>query len=45
MRANIPGITHDEVKFEVEDDILTVSGGHEESTEHKDNHYVRRERS
>lgn len=44
VRADVPGITPDEVKIEVEDDILTVSGGHEERTEHKDKHYVRRER-
>jgi HSP20 family protein len=45
VRADIPGIKPDEVKIEVEEDILTVSGGHEESTEQKDKHYVRRERS
>ena len=30
--------------IEVEDDILTVSGEHEERKEEKDEHYVRRER-
>ena len=44
VRADIPGITPDEVKIEVEDDILTVSGGHQEETEEKDERYVRRER-
>jgi HSP20 family protein len=44
VRADIPGITPDEVKIEVEDDILTVSGAHEAETERKDEHYVRRER-
>ncbi len=44
LRADVPGITPEEVKIEVEDDILTVSGTHEESTEKKDEHYVRRER-
>ena len=44
VRADIPGITPDEVKIEVEDDILTVSGGHEEGHEHKDKQYMRRER-
>jgi HSP20 family protein len=34
----------EEVKIEVEDDILTVSGEHEEHKEEKDKHYVRRER-
>jgi HSP20 family protein len=44
LRADIPGIKPEEVKIEVEDDILTVSGEHEEHKEQKDKHYVRRER-
>lgn len=44
LRADVPGITPDEVKIEVENDILTVSGGHEEAHEQTDKHYVRRER-
>jgi HSP20 family protein len=44
VRADLPGIKPEEVKIEVEDDILTVSGEHEERTEQKDKHYVRRER-
>ena len=44
VRADIPGIKPEEVKIEVEDDILTVSGEHEEPKEEKDKHYVRRER-
>jgi len=44
LRADLPGIKPDEVKLEVEDDILTVSGEHRESTEEKDKNYVRRER-
>ena len=47
LRADVPGFKPDEVKIEVEDDILTVSGEHEEHEEHeeeKDKHYVRRER-
>ena len=44
VRAAIPGIKPEEVKIEVEDDILTVSGEHEEHKEEKDKHYVRRER-
>ena len=39
-----PGIKPEEVKIEVEDDILTVSGEHEEHKEEKEKHYVRRER-
>ena len=44
VRADLPGIKPEEVKLEVEDDILTVSGEHRESKEEKDEHYVRRER-
>ena len=44
LRADLPGIKPEEVKIEVEDDILTVSGEHTESKEEKDKHYVRRER-
>jgi HSP20 family protein len=44
VRADIPGIKPEEVKIEVENDILTVSGEHAESKEEKDKHYVRRER-
>lgn len=44
LRADMPGIKPDEVKVEVEDDILTVSGEHEESKEEKDEKFVRRER-
>jgi HSP20 family protein len=44
VRADVPGIAPDEVKIEVEDDILTVSGSHEEHKEKKDKHFLRRER-
>ena len=44
VRADLPGIKPEEVKIEVEDDILTISGDHEERTEEKDKDYVRRER-
>jgi len=44
VHADLPGVTPEEVKIEVDDDILTVSGEHQESTERKDKHYVRRER-
>lgn len=44
LRADVPGITPDEVKVELEDDVLTVSGSHEEKSEEKDGNYVRRER-
>lgn len=44
LRADLPGIKPEEVKIEVEDDFLTVSGEHRESNEEKDKQYVRRER-
>jgi HSP20 family protein len=44
VHANVPGIKPEEVKIEVEDDILTVSGEHEESKEEKDKDFLRRER-
>jgi len=44
IRADVPGITPDEVKIEVEDDVLTVTGAHTETTEEKGRRYVRRER-
>jgi HSP20 family protein len=44
VRADVPGIKPEEVKIEVEDDILTVSGEHEERKEEKDKDFLRRER-
>jgi HSP20 family protein len=44
LRVDMPGITPDDVKIEVRDDIITVSGQHEEEKEEKDENYVRRER-
>jgi HSP20 family protein len=44
VRADVPGIKPDEVKIEVQDDILTVSGSHEERKEQKDKDFLRRER-
>ena len=44
IHADVPGIKPDEVKIEVEDDILTVSGKHEETTEEKEKNFLRRER-
>ena len=44
VRADLPGVKPEEVKIEVEDDILTVSAEHQESKEEKDKNYVRRER-
>jgi len=44
LRADMPGIKPDEVKIEVEDGVLTVSGEHEETTEEQEKDYIRRER-
>jgi HSP20 family protein len=44
LRAEMPGITPDDVKIQVRDDIITVSGQHEETKEEKDENYVCRER-
>lgn len=44
LRADVPGLKPDEVKIEVEDDVLTVSAEHEEREEEKKDNYVRRER-
>ena len=44
LRADLPGIKPDEVKIEVEDDVLTVSGEHREEEKEEKEHYMRRER-
>jgi HSP20 family protein len=44
LRADLPGLSPDEVKIEVADDVLTVSGAHEDTEEHKGERFVRRER-
>ena len=44
LRADIPGIKPEEVTIEFDNDVLTVSGHHEESTESEEEHFVRRER-
>lgn len=44
IRADVPGARPDEIKIEVADDVLTISGEHEEEKEIKEEHYVRRER-
>jgi HSP20 family protein len=44
VHADMPGIKPDEIKIEVVDDALTLSGRHEEQEERKEADYVRRER-
>jgi HSP20 family protein len=42
VRANVPGIKPDEIDIKVEDDVLTISGEHEETKEETDKQIVRR---
>jgi len=44
VRADVPGITPDEVTIEVDNGILTVAGSHEERSDTDEERYVRRER-
>ena len=44
LKADLPGIKADEVSIEVEDDVLTISGEHEEEHEESHGRYMRRER-
>jgi HSP20 family protein len=44
VRADVPGLKPEEVKIDVEVNLLTISGEHEESEEEKSDNYVRRER-
>jgi HSP20 family protein len=44
VHAKLPGIKPDEVKIDVQDNILTVSGEHREAKEEKEKNYLRRER-
>ena len=44
VHANVPGIKPEEIEIKVENDVLTISGEHEETTEETDKTFVRRER-
>jgi HSP20 family protein len=44
VRANLPGIQPEEVKVEVADGVLTVSGEHDEKLEDEQGGFLRRER-
>ena len=44
LRADVPGMEPDDVKIEVEDGLLTISGEREESDGEEDGKYLRRER-
>lgn len=45
VRADLPGLTKDDVKIEVTDDLLTLSGEREEEKEEKREGFYRSERS
>jgi HSP20 family protein len=44
VRADVPGIKPEEIEIKAEEGMLSISGKHEESTETKDEQFVRRER-
>lgn len=44
LRVDVPGIKPDDVKVEVEGDVLTISGEHREEKKDEEEDYVRRER-
>ena len=44
MRADVPGVKPEDIKIEVDEGVLTISGEHEEKSEKKEKDYVRRER-
>ena len=45
IRADIPGVRKEDVKLEVENDVLTISGERREEHEEKQDNYYRSERS
>lgn len=45
VRADAPGVKPDDVKIEVQDGVLTISGQHEERKEKQEKNYLRRERN
>jgi HSP20 family protein len=44
VRADVPGVKPEDVKIEVQDGVLTLSGQHEEHKEKREKSYLRRER-
>jgi HSP20 family protein len=44
VRADVPGFRPEEINIEVEADMLTISGKHEETEEEKGKRYLRHER-
>lgn len=44
VHADVPGFKPEEVKIEISDGVLTISGEREESKEENEKNYIRRER-
>lgn len=44
IHANVPGVKPEDIKIDVADDVLTISGSHKEEKEVKERQYVHRER-
>jgi HSP20 family protein len=44
IRAELPGLKVDEINVEVQDNVLTIRGQHEESKDDRDKRFIRRER-
>lgn len=44
LHADVPGLKPEEIKVEVEEDLVTISGEHAEEAEHEHGAYLRRER-
>jgi HSP20 family protein len=44
VRADVPGIKPEQIKIEIADNVLTLSGEHEETKEEKEKDFIRRER-
>ena len=44
VRADVPGIKPQDVRIEIENNLLTISGEHNESSKEQDKDYLRRER-
>ena len=45
ISLDVPGLTESDLELEIKEDVLTIKGQKEESSESKDKHYYRMERS